>query len=191
MVSAQFQGLNTLYLLSPNISELNRDTFREYDLEFVERDFLYLDAFSHVSSAPLSTALLPSTSCLVPNGPILSPSTLTGGPVVFPSGTVHSIGMNPYLIDIAHGSKTGYVGEDRPADDDEAEVEGMLGRSKEVVVSGEKAALVSAMQTRDNTRIGFVGSGAMFSDEWWGASVKDTTGKTSVGNLSTQRSSTD
>ena len=86
--------------------------------------------------------------------------------------------MNPYLIEVAHGTKTGYVGENSVIDADEAEVESTLGKgSKEALMSGKKAGLVSVMQTRDNVRVGFVGSGAMFSDEWWGVKVKTTEGK--------------
>jgi len=37
--------------------------------------------------------------------------------------------------------------------------------------------LVSALQTRDNVRIGFVGSGAALSDEYWGKKVKTIDGQ--------------
>jgi oligosaccharyltransferase complex subunit beta len=179
LLDAQFNGINTLYLLSPNISEINRDTFREYDLEFAERDSLLLDAFSHPPDAPLSTVLLPPPSTLVPNAAILSPSTLSAGPIVYPSGTVHSLGLNPYLVEVLHAPKTAYVGEERPLDADEAEVEAATSGkgAKEAILTGKKAALVSAMQTRDNARIGFVGSGAMLRDEYWGATVKGPDGR--------------
>lgn len=87
--------------------------------------------------------------------------------------------MNPFLVEVLHGSKTSYVGEDRVLDVDEAEVENSLGRKgKEAVMTGRRASLVSVMQTRDNVRIGFVGSGAMLSDEFWDAKVKTSDGKT-------------
>lgn len=179
MLDAQISGLNTLYLLSSNISELNRDTFREYDLEFAERDSTLIDAFSHPSQLPASTVLLPSHQCLISNGAILPPDTLAGGPIVYPAGTVHTLGQNPYLVDILHGTRTSYVGEEAALDADEAEVERDVGGKggKEAVLSGKKAVLVSAMQTRDNVRVGFVGSGAMFSDEWWGKTVAGSDGK--------------
>lgn len=152
---------------------------REYDLEFVERDYLLLDAFSHPASSPPSIVLLPPTSCILSNPAILSRSTMSGGPIVYPSGTVHTLGMNPYLVEVLHGTKTGYVGEDRVLDVDEAEVESSVGgkSGKEAVISGRKATLVSAMQTRDNVRIGFVGSGAMLRDQHWGTSVRIQDGK--------------
>ena len=171
VVSAQFSGLNTLYLLSPNISEINRDTFREYDLEFAERDSLYLDAFSHSPSTSLSAPLLSPQSCLVDNGAVLSQTTLTGGPIVYPEGTAFQLGMNPYLVEVAHGSKTGYIGENRVLDADEMEVESTLNQKGSALQTGKKVGLVAAMQTRDNARIGFVGSGGMFSDQWWDAEV--------------------
>lgn len=90
--------------------------------------------------------------------------------------------MNPYLVEILHATKTGYVGEDRVMDVDEAEVESTAGGKvgNEAVLTGRKAALVSAMQTRDNVRIGFVGSGAMLRNEYWGAKIQTTDGKTCV-----------
>lgn len=170
VVEAQFAGINTLYLLSPDLSETNRDWLREYDLEFAEKDQVYLDAFSKPYQQSPSIALLDTDKNLVQNGAIVSSQTATPGygPIVYPSGTVHSTGENPYLIDVLHGSKTGYVGSDKTVDADEAEVEAVVTKgSKGPVLAGKKAALVSAMQTRDNVRLGFVGSGAMFSDKYW------------------------
>lgn len=178
ILAAQFAGVNTLYLLSSDISELQRDTLREYDLEFAERDQLYLDAFSYADGSSPSTPVLTAAHSLVSNGPLLSASTLTGGPIVYPSGAAHSAGVNPFLIDVLHGSKTGYVGAEKALSADEAAVEDSLAKgSKQGVVGGEKANLVSALQTRNNVRVGFVGSGAMFSDEWWGKTVKTSDGK--------------
>jgi oligosaccharyltransferase complex subunit beta len=177
IVDAQFSGLNTLYLLSPNISEIHRDTFREYDLEFVERDTTLLDAFSPLSSTSQSqsTVVLSPSSCLSNSPNVLSPTTLTGGPIIYPQGTVHTLGQNPYIVEVAHAPKTAYVGEERSLDADEKDVEasvgGGAGKSKEGIVTGKKAALVSAFQARDNSRVGFVGSGKMLSDEYWGKEV--------------------
>lgn len=178
ILQAQFLGLNTLHLLSPNISELNRDTFREYDLEFVERDYLLLDPFSSLTPSDPSVILLPATSTLIPNGAILSPMTLTGSPIIYPGGTVHTSGSNPYLIDILHATKTGYVGENRVMDPEEIDADAGGSGKKDGVQSGKKGVLVSAMQTRDNARIGFVGSGRMFGDAYWGTMVQGGDGKT-------------
>lgn len=179
IIDAQLSGLNTLYLLSSSLSESSRETLREYDLEFSETGSLLLDAFSHPATSPASHVLLPPTSCLVPNGPLLSNSTLSGGPIVYPSGAVHSTGQNPYLIDVAHAPVTAYVGDEKDLSADEAEVESAVGgkSGKGPVLSGRKAGLVSALQTRDNARIGFVGSGAMFSDAHWGKKVKTADGR--------------
>jgi oligosaccharyltransferase complex subunit beta len=94
-----------------------------------------------------------------------------GGAIVYPSGSVHVTGQNPYLIDILHGSTTAYVGKESPIAE-EAESEGASGKtSREAIISSKKAALISAIQTRDNVRVGFVGSGAMFSNKWWETEV--------------------
>lgn len=180
IIDAQLSGLNTLYLLSSSLSETSREVLREYDVEFSETGSLLLDAFSHPVSSPISSVLLPPTSCLVPSGPLLSNSTLSGGPVVYPSGAVHTLGQNPYLVEVAHAPSTAYVGEEKDLSADEAAVETAVGgkTSKGPIISGRKAALVSALQTRDNTRVGFVGSGAMFSDEHWGKMVKTAEGQT-------------
>lgn len=177
VIQAQYTFLNTLYLLSPSLSEVTRETLREYDIEFAEPQSLILDAFSHPPDASPATVLLPPTSCLVPS-PILSTSTLSGGPIVYPSGTVHTAGLNPYLIDVLHAPKTAYVGEERLLDADEAAVEEAVGGKKQIVQNGKRASLVSAMQTRENVRIAFVGSGQMLSDDYWGSSVVNTVGET-------------
>ncbi|ODO07875.1 hypothetical protein I350_03456 [Cryptococcus amylolentus CBS 6273] len=161
-LEAQLKGLNTLYLLSSDIPESQREFFREYDLEFVSPENTLIDAFAHPSDQSVSTVLLSPTETAIRNGPILSNSTLTGGPIVFPQGTVHTTGQNPYLIDVLHAPKTAYIGQDKAVTGDEA----------------EKATLVSALQTRDNARAGFVGSGALLSDKYWGKTVKTLDGKT-------------
>ena len=108
---------------------------------------------------------------LVENGPILSP--LSGrenyrGPIVYPSGAAHVTGENAFLVDILRGGRTGYTGKDSALDADEAEVEATVGKAnKQAVSAGKELSLISAMQTRDNVRIGFVGSGEMFSNKWW------------------------
>ncbi|WVQ93730.1 hypothetical protein IAU59_000807 [Kwoniella sp. CBS 9459] len=180
IVQAQYSGINTLFFLSPELTESTREFMREYDLEFTEPSSTLLDAFHHPSDSPASTVLLHSVSMLEPNGEILSPSTLSGRPIVYPSGTVHTTGQNPYLVDVLHASKTSYVGQDKVVSGDEAEVEKSVGgaKGKDPIVSGKKATLVSALQSRDNVRIGFVGSGAMASDEWWGKNVKIIGGET-------------
>ena len=92
-----------------------------------------------------------------------------GGAIVYPSGSVHVTGQNPYLIDILHGSTTAYVGKESVIAE---EIESESGKtSREAVISSKKAALISAIQTRDNVRVGFVGSGAMFSNKWWNTEV--------------------
>ena len=160
------------------MSEVSRETLREYDLEFSETGSLLLDTFSLPASSSPANVLLPPTTCLIPNGPLLSNSTLTGGPIVYPSGAVHTVGQNPYLIEVAHAPATAYVGDEKDLSADEAQVEAAVGgkNTKGPILAGRKAGLVSALQTRDNVRVGFVGSGAMFSDKYWGKKVKTAEG---------------
>lgn len=168
MLDAQFAGLNTLYLLSPNISEINRDTFREYDLEFADRDQQLLDAFAHTPEGP-GVVLLNPAGHIRPHPAIISRPVLTGGPILYPRGTVHTLGQNPLLVDVLHGPKGAYVAENTVLDADEAEVEAQVGAKKKEIVAGRRAGLVSALQTRDNVRVGWVGSAEMFSDKYWDA----------------------
>ena len=172
IISNQLTHLNTLYVLSPSLSELSRDTLREYDLEPSERDSLLIDAFSPLNT---TTTLLYPGLCATRNGPLLSDSTLTGGPIVYPHGTAWTLGLNPYLMDVLHAPRTAYVGEERMMDADEIEVEAQTGGR---VIAGQTAGLVSAFQTRENVRIGFVGSLEMIRDQWWGSNVVDAEGRT-------------
>lgn len=79
---------------------------------------------------------------------------------------------------MAHAPSTAYVGDEKDLSADEAQVESVVGgkNAKGPILAGRKAGLVSALQTRDNVRIGFVGSGAMFSDKYWGKKVKTVEG---------------
>ena len=174
IVAAQFAGVNTLYLLSSDITEFNREALREYDVEFTAPGVAYLDGFNHVYDTSPAVAFVNQKS-LVENGPILSP--LSGrenyrGPIMYPSGAAHVTGENAFLVDVLQGSRTSYTGKDGALDADEADVEAAVGKAnKQAVLAGKDAKLVSAMQTRDNVRIGFVGSGEMFSDKWWNGEV--------------------
>ncbi|KAK1927813.1 putative dolichyl-diphosphooligosaccharide--protein glycosyltransferase 48 kDa subunit precursor [Papiliotrema laurentii] len=181
ILDAQSAGVNTLFLLSPDISEHNRNLLREYDLEFVDNGSVYLDAFHHAHGQSPSIALLDTATELVPHQGIFSESLRASGhgSIIYPAGTVHNAGLNPYLVDILHGSKTGYVGQDKTIDPEEAEVESVVGKpaqGKGPVLAGKKAGLVTALQTRDNVRVGFVGSGEMLSDKYWGAEVQTAKG---------------
>ncbi|WVN89343.1 uncharacterized protein L203_104566 [Cryptococcus depauperatus CBS 7841] len=179
IIESQFKGLNTLYLLSSQLGETQRQHFREYDLEFTSSDQALIDAFSYVKGESPATVLLLPAQCAVRSGAVLSDTTLTGGPIVFPSGTVHSAGLNPYLIDVLYAPNTAYVEQGKLLSADEAEVEKAIGEKKnlDTVLTGKKASLVSAFQTRDNARAGFVGSGDVFSDKYWDEIVETADGK--------------
>lgn len=114
------------------------------------------DAFSHVGGHESCCVVLPASSNVAPE-PILSES----GPVVFPHGTGFSLNSNPLLIDVLRAPPTAYVG-----DKDGAAPSTKAGQP--VQFAGEGMSVVAALQTRANSRIGFVGSPAMLSDKWWG-----------------------
>ncbi|WWC58336.1 uncharacterized protein I303_100876 [Kwoniella dejecticola CBS 10117] len=181
ILHAQFAGLNTLYFLSPDLTENNKEFFREYDIEFIDSSNTLIDTFSYPADYTPSDVLLSPSSSLIGNGEIVSPSTTSGGPIIYPSGTVFTTGENPYLIDVLHASKTSYIGQNKILSSDEAEVEksvsGNNRNSREPILNGKKASLVSALQTRDNARVGFVGSSEMVKDTWWNKEVKTTDGK--------------
>ncbi|OCF73538.1 oligosaccharyltransferase complex subunit beta [Kwoniella mangroviensis CBS 8886] len=180
ILHAQFAGLNTLYVLSPDLTESNKEFLREYDLEFIDSSQTLIDPFNHpVDSSSSTVSLSPTSSLVQDNGEVASPSTLSGGPIIYPSGTVHTTGDNPYLIDVLHASKYAYVGQDKLLSSDEAEVDKSLNAkgTKEPILNGRKATLVSALQTRDNVRVGFVGSTEMIKDIWWDKEVKTKDGK--------------
>ncbi|WWC66748.1 uncharacterized protein I206_100653 [Kwoniella pini CBS 10737] len=181
ILHAQFAGLNTLYFLSPDLTENNKEFFREYDLEFIDSSNILIDSFNYPINSSPSDVLLSPTSSLLRNGEIISPSTSSGGPIVYPSGTVFTTGENPYLIDILHASKTSYIGQNKLLSSDENEVEksvsGNSKNAKEPILNGKKASLVSALQTRDNVRVGFIGSGEMIKDIWWNKEIKTLDGK--------------
>ncbi|WWC85977.1 uncharacterized protein L201_000848 [Kwoniella dendrophila CBS 6074] len=193
ILHAQFAGLNTIYFISPELTESSKELLREYDLEFIDAGSsssdILIDSFNHPLESSSSTVALSVTSSLVQDnvGEILSPSTLTGGPIIYPNGIVYQTGENPYLIDILHASKTSYIGQDKLLSSDENQVEqavsyknnhkGSSSSSKDAIVNGKKAILVSALQTRDNVRIGFVGSTEMLKDTWWNKEIKTNDGK--------------
>ncbi|KAI9632901.1 putative dolichyl-diphosphooligosaccharide--protein glycosyltransferase 48 kDa subunit precursor [Dioszegia hungarica] len=180
ILHAQLDGLNTLYLLSPSLSPLNRDTFREYDLEFTDSSAgnTLISPFSSLASDPSSPLIFPAHSPLLsssPANPVLSPSTLSGGPIVFPEAISHFAGETPYGFPILGAPRGSYVG-GSGGNSNSTAGEGRKGG--EVVLAGKMAGVVSAFQTRDNVRIGFVGSGKALSDKVWEASVEDQEGVT-------------
>ncbi|WOO80500.1 Dolichyl-diphosphooligosaccharide--protein glycosyltransferase subunit [Vanrija pseudolonga] len=176
VLAAQSEFLNTLHILSPSLSELQRDTLREYDIEAAPRGLELVDAFSHVAGSEIDTVVLDS-SALVGPSPILGESK-TAGPVVYAKGTGFRTGLNPFLVDIATAPSTSYI-----ADEEGKPVEVKAGRENQL--AGSKVSVVGAMQNRNNVRVGFVGSPDLLSDAWWGKKLdgKETGNRAFVDDL--------
>jgi oligosaccharyltransferase complex subunit beta len=168
-------GINTLFVLSSDISELQRDFAREFDIEFEERDTALIDHFNYVqgsNDAHTHVLLAPEVSLAagVPSTVISTKTQQSTSPILY-SGVAHSVGHNPLLIPVLHAQDTGYSGEPT-VNEDEDSVADTKGRLKPVL-AGKHAGLVSAMQTRGNARVGWIGSEAMLRDSAWAASVVD------------------
>lgn len=157
LFDAQGSYLNTLYVLSPDVSEAQRSLLKQYDVEAAPAGYQVLDAFSHVGGHENCCVVLPSSAHGAPN-PILSAAS---GPVVYPHGTGFVTGSNPLLVDILRAPETAYVGDKEG--NAVAVKPGHL-----VKFAGDGMSVVAALQTRANSRIGFVGSPLMLSDKWWG-----------------------
>lgn len=167
--------INTLFVLSPSISEAQRDLAREFDIEFQERDTALIDDFHYSPvSAKHDQVLLNISSGLDSEAPTtIIPSNLRTSlsPLLY-QGIVHTLGQNPYLIPVLHAGATGFSDELLDMDEDE-----LLDRKKKNIVAGEQAALVSALQTRSNARVGWIGSESMLRDDSWAAQVQDQDGQ--------------
>lgn len=139
------------------MSEVQRNLLRQYDVETAPAGYQLLDAFSHVGGHDSCCVVLPSSSHVI-EYPVLGEAD---GPVVYPHGTGFVTGNNPLLVDVLRAPETAYVG-----DKEGNAVETRPGHL--VKFAGSRMSLVAALQTRANSRIGFVGSSLMLSDKWWG-----------------------
>lgn len=81
-------------------------------------------------------------------------------PVAY-SGVVHSVGRNPLLIPVLHGSDTSYSAELAELDPEELEAS----KSSRILTS-RSAGLVTAFQSRTNSRVAWIGSERMLRDDW-------------------------
>ena len=167
--------INTLFVMSPSISEAQREFAREFDVEFQERDTALVDDFhySPVSSKHDHVLLNISSGLDVEAPTTIVPAQLrTSTTPLLYNGIVHTLGENPYLIPVLHAGATAVS--DAVTVMDGAE---LLNKKKKAVVAGEQAALVSALQTRSNARVGWIGSEAMLRDDYWAAEVQDRDGR--------------
>lgn len=161
---------------------MHRDLAREFDIEFESRDTGLIDHFSNTGSE--SHVLLDLKNALDAEVPstVVSASTKGAGNPILYSGIAHSVGQNPLLIPVLHGVDTSYSGELAELDPDELDAQSSK-KKKNTVLAGQSAGLISVFQTRENGRVGWIGSEDMLRDENWAnagyanaALVKDVTG---------------
>lgn len=151
-------GVNALFVLSSDISEAHRDLAREFDIEFEERETGLTDHFHNLGS---------HTDVLLNGGALDAevPSTIARPlrkPIAY-SGVVHSVGRNPLLIPVLHGSDTSYSAELAELDPEELE----MTKSSRILTS-RSAGLVTAFQSRTNSRVAWIGSERMLRNDWLG-----------------------
>lgn len=169
-------NINTLFILSSDISEIQRDFAREFDVEFEERETALIDHFSYLAGSVdhANVVLSPKEAFAsdVPSTVISSTVRTASSPILY-HGIAHSLGVNPLLIPVLHASETGYSAEPTGTEDEDSDNKGKL----KPILAGKSASLVSALQTRGNARVGWIGSEAMLRDSAWKANGVDGNGK--------------
>lgn len=157
--------------MSPQVSETWRDFAREFSIEFDERDTALHDPLhgsSSFGSSPSSVAApvdIPSSltfsgypilDSLDSSASIVSRSTVESGRPIRYFGLVHQAIDMPLLIPVLRAPSTSY-----PVDISTAGNGVVEGGP---LVAGETAKLVSAFQSRVNSRVVWAGSLDLFSD---------------------------
>lgn len=153
-------GGNILLAGSSNISEYWRDFAREFDLDFDDRSTSVIDNFHHLDKDPLKIYSSLEPTPLIEDQIVIPPSIrATKLPVLF-RGIGHAVGKNPLLMSVLRAIPLAYSAELN---------------SKEVdpnpFIIGDEIGLISAFQTKKQTRIVFIGSLDFFSDEFNSAQV--------------------
>ena len=158
-----------LIALSPSLSETYRDFAREFSIQFDERDTTLYDPLHTSIEAGLYAVDVPTnltfTSSPVFDGlcTVVSSATKRLNLPIRYSGPVHQATDIPLLLPLLRAPSTSFPIEAKASSGSSgiALVEGGP------LVSGEAAKLVSAFQTRMNSRVLFSGSIALFSDTYW------------------------
>ncbi|KAJ2826304.1 oligosaccharyl transferase glycoprotein complex, beta subunit [Coemansia furcata] len=152
-------GGNLIITASSDISELGRKLAARFGVEYEKRGTAVIDHVAHLraindTSDHTLVAAIPSRAA----APVLSKqfARTQSSPVYF-KGIAHKYEpSNPMLIPVLTGSRTTYsaaIGSDANE-----------GASASISLSGKDAGLVSLFQTRNNARVAFSGSAALFSD---------------------------
>ena len=160
---------NLLIALSPQVSETWRDFAREFSIEFDERDTALYDPLLSTSSSTPSTpvvdvpasltyAAYPILDSLASTSSIVSRSIVRSGKPIRYSGLVHQAVDLPLLMPVLRAPSTSY-----PVDISASGNGAVEGGS---LVAGEAAKLVSAFQSRANSRVVWSGSVDLFSNAY-------------------------
>lgn len=146
-----------------------RDFAREFSIEFDERDTALYDPLHLASHSGSSVVVDVPAANTFSSSPILDAASgvfstntkkLTQ-PIKY-SGPVHSTVDIPLLMPLLRAPSTSYPVEIKSGEN--AELTPVEGGP---LVTGEQAKLVSAFQTRVNSRVVWSGSHELFSDKFW------------------------
>jgi oligosaccharyltransferase complex subunit beta len=173
LVSFVRKGGNILFGYGSDRPDWLQDLAREFSLELAGSGQKLVDHFQYsTAQGDHSTVVLGGgegdAGGLVSNNIVFSAETLQAAssqPLLVGSASPHRLGPNPLAFPLVGTSATSYT-----AAKEDGEV-GFLG-------TDEDAAIASAFQTKENTRVAFVGSQELFSDSLLGAKdVKSSSGK--------------
>lgn len=154
-------GGNLLIGASSTSASSVRDFAKELDVELAERDTLVADHFNFDgSSDDRHTTILASKFTEVES--ILSKEVQDGAPIVY-KGIGHSLGNGQLISPILGASRTSYS----------YDIKEEFDAVEDPWVSGSQTWLVSAIQARNNARIGITGSVEMFSNAAFTTELED------------------
>ncbi|MBW0501620.1 hypothetical protein O181_041335 [Austropuccinia psidii MF-1] len=161
-------GGNILFAGSTNISEYWRDFAREFDLDFDESSTAVVDHFQHLADDPTKIYANLDATPLIEDQVIIPPSVRKSSPPVLFRGIGHGLGKNPLLMSVLRASPVAYSTEPQSSETD-----------PNPFIIGDEIGLISALQTRHQSRISFVGSLDFFSDAFFTAEITLPGGKKS------------
>ncbi|PLW05997.1 hypothetical protein PCANC_24492 [Puccinia coronata f. sp. avenae] len=148
-------GGNILLAGSTNLSEYWRDFGREFDVDFDDRATAVIDNFHHHEQDPITIYTSLEMNPLIEDQVIIPASTRTSQQPILFRGIGHAVGKNPLVMSVVRASPLAYSTEPKAAEVD-----------LNPFIIGDEISLISAFQTKKQTRILFVGSLDFFSDQF-------------------------
>ncbi|KAJ1966536.1 oligosaccharyl transferase glycoprotein complex, beta subunit [Dipsacomyces acuminosporus] len=153
-------GGNLLVAASSSLSDVHRKLGAQFGVDFDKRGTHAIDHIEHLRDANTTDHTVVAARQFAQVPAILS-SSVTGkkaDPVYF-KGIAHTYDpTNPLLVPVLTGSRTTYSGKTSSENS-----------SADSPLTGKALGLVSAFQTRGNSRVVFSGSAYLFSDALLGA----------------------